>query len=60
MPTYRCVSCPQALCLHRGGGGIWGGATPGKKVMGLRVVRCQWLAPTLDNKVLVYPAADLG
>uniref|UniRef100_A0A2P2I3T7 Protein FAM8A1-like n=1 Tax=Hirondellea gigas TaxID=1518452 RepID=A0A2P2I3T7_9CRUS len=49
----------EALCLHRGGGGV-GGATPGKRVMGLRVVRCQWAVPTLNDQVLVYPAQDLG
>lgn len=49
----------QALCLHRGGRGV-GGATPGKKAMGLRVVRCSWLVPTLNNQVLVFPATDLG
>lgn len=57
---HRVGNCVfEALCLHRGGRGV-GGATPGKKAMGLRVVRCAWLAPTPDNRVLVFPATDLG
>ncbi|KAF2367440.1 RDD protein [Trinorchestia longiramus] len=57
---HRVLNCVfEALCLHRDGRGL-GGATPGKKMMGLRVVRCQWVVPTLNEQVLVYPAADLG
>ncbi|XP_018014325.1 protein FAM8A1 isoform X2 [Hyalella azteca] len=57
---HRVLNCVfEALCLHRDRRGQ-GGATPGKKLMGLRVVRCEWVVPTLNNQVLVYPAADLG
>ncbi|CAL4084097.1 unnamed protein product, partial [Meganyctiphanes norvegica] len=49
----------RALCLHRGSGGS-GGATPGKKLLGLRVVRCEWAAPTLGERALVFPSTDLG
>lgn len=38
---HRLVVCGfEALCLHRGFGGRPGGATPGKYIMGLRVVSC--------------------
>lgn len=38
---HRLVVCVfEALCLHRGFGGRPGGATPGKYLMGLRVVSC--------------------
>ena len=38
---HRLVVCIfEALCLHRGFGGRRGGATPGKYLMGLRVVSC--------------------
>ncbi|KAK4318912.1 hypothetical protein Pmani_010104 [Petrolisthes manimaculis] len=58
---HRVGSCVfEALCLHRGTGGGVGGATPGKKMVGLRVVRCQWLAPTTPDQALIYPATDLG
>ena len=49
----------QAICLHRGTVGV-GGATPGKKVFSLRVVRCEWMAPTLNDQAIVYPATDIG
>lgn len=57
---HRIGTCVfEALCLHRGTGGT-GGATPGKKLVGLRVVRCEWVAPTAADQALVYPATDLG
>jgi len=57
---HRIGTCVfEALCLHRGSGGS-GGATPGKKLLGLRVIRCEWAAPTLGERALVYPATDLG
>ncbi|XP_071549361.1 protein FAM8A1-like isoform X2 [Panulirus ornatus] len=57
---HRIGTCVfEALCLHRGSGGV-GGATPGKKVVGLRVVRCEWVAPTAADQALIYPATDLG
>ena len=38
---HRLVVCVfEALCLHRGFGRYPGGATPGKLIMGLRVVSC--------------------
>ncbi|XP_045128898.1 protein FAM8A1-like [Portunus trituberculatus] len=57
---HRVATCLfEALCLHRGSGGA-GGATPGKKIIGLRVVYCEWVAPTAADQALVYPASDLG
>lgn len=57
---HRVATCLfEALCLHRGSGGA-GGATPGKKIVGLRVVFCEWVAPTAADQALVYPATDLG
>ncbi|XP_064108358.1 protein FAM8A1-like isoform X1 [Macrobrachium nipponense] len=57
---HRIGTCVfEALCLHRGTGGT-GGATPGKKLVGLRVVRCEWVAPTGAEQAVVYPASDLG
>ncbi|MPC09736.1 Protein FAM8A1 [Portunus trituberculatus] len=57
---HRVATCLfEALCLHRGSGGA-GGATPGKKIVGLRVVYCEWVAPTAADQALVYPASDLG
>nr|XP_027231303.1 protein FAM8A1-like [Penaeus vannamei]XP_027231304.1 protein FAM8A1-like [Penaeus vannamei] len=57
---HRIGTCVfEALCLHRGSGGT-GGATPGKKLIGLKVVRCEWVVPTLGEQALVFPASDLG
>lgn len=57
---HRIGTCVfEALCLHRGSGGT-GGATPGKKLVGLKVVRCEWVAPTGGDQAVVYPASDLG
>ncbi|KAK7068231.1 RDD [Halocaridina rubra] len=57
---HRIGTCVfEALCLHRGSGGP-GGATPGKKLVGLRVIRCEWVAPTGGDQAVIYPASDLG
>ncbi|XP_042228015.1 LOW QUALITY PROTEIN: protein FAM8A1-like [Homarus americanus] len=57
---HRIGTCVfEALCLHRGTGGP-GGATPGKRAVGLRVVRCEWVAPTGGDHALIFPATDLG
>jgi len=58
---HRLVVCVfEALCTRRGPGGIPGGATPGKAIMGLKVVRCDSVIPTGVNMVKVTPATDLG
>ncbi|XP_037081052.1 protein FAM8A1-like [Pollicipes pollicipes] len=49
----------EALCL-RAGWGVPGGATPGKYLVGVRVVRCEWVAPSLDDHVVLAPGDDLG
>ena len=37
-----------------------GGATPGKMIMGLKVVKCTHIIPLGLNRVQVTPASDLG
>lgn len=55
----------QACWLHRGLNGRIGGATPGKSLMGLRVVQCRNVTPVehpneTGEFVLVSPGTDLG
>lgn len=54
----------QAFWLQHGVYGYIGGATPGKYIMGLRVVQCQSITPVQrpnePNLVLVSPGTDLG
>lgn len=59
---HRLVVCIfEALCLHRGFGGRRGGATPGKYLMGLRVVSCVQIAGMAEpGRVQVTPAKDIG
>merc|ERR1712240_69893 len=39
--VHRMVVCVfEALCTHRGPPGMPGGATPGKVIMGLKIIRC--------------------
>jgi len=59
---HRLVVCIfEALCLHRGFGGRRGGATPGKYLMGLRVVSCFQVAGMAEpGRVQVTPAKDIG
>jgi len=59
---HRLVVCIfEALCLHRGFGGRRGGATPGKYIMGLRVVSCFQIAGMAEpGRVQVSPAKDIG
>lgn len=57
---HRVVVCFfEALCLHQGTNGI-GGATPGKSLLGLRVVSCESVQPLQGSRVLVWPAGDIG
>ena len=59
---HRLVVCLfEALCLHRGFGGRPGGATPGKYIIGLRVISCQEIVGLPDlNRVQVKPGKDIG
>jgi len=58
---HRLVVCVfEALCTHRGPLGLPGGATPGKVIMGLKIVKCKQVTPLGLNRVKVAPAADLG
>lgn len=59
--VHRMVVCVfEALCIHRGPLGIPGGGTPGKLIMGLKVVKCRQVTPLAINRVQVAPASDLG
>jgi len=58
---HRLVVCVfEALCTHRGPLGLPGGATPGKVIMGLKIVKCNQVTPLGLNRVRVSPAADMG
>lgn len=54
----------QAFWLQHGVNGRIGGATPGKSMMGLRVVQCRSVTPVDrpddPDVVLVSPGTDLG
>jgi len=59
--VHRMVVCVfEALCTHRGPLGIPGGATPGKLIMGLKIVKCNQIVPLGINRVQVVPATDMG
>jgi hypothetical protein len=60
--VHRLVVCVfEALCTHRGFRGQPGGATPGKLVVGLRIVSCHQITGLPDpNRVQISPAKDLG
>jgi hypothetical protein len=42
----------EALCTHAGHYGVMGGGTPGKMLLGLKVVSCEWVAPTGQSLTL--------
>ncbi|XP_062573167.1 protein FAM8A1-like [Saccostrea cucullata] len=50
----------ETLCLCKGLGGMVGGATPGKRMLGLKVVSCIHVTPQAQGKILVCPARDIG
>lgn len=57
------VTIFEAFWIRRGQGGQVGGATPGKLIMGIRVVRCEkvtHIEGRPPDVVLVFPATDLG
>ncbi|XP_063976844.1 protein FAM8A1 [Diachasmimorpha longicaudata] len=63
--THRSIVCMfEALWLQHGIHGQIGGATPGKSVMGLRVVQCRNITPVNrpgdPDAVIVSPGTDLG
>ena len=58
--TFSVVCIFEALCLHRGFGRHAGGATPGKLLLGLRVVSCFQITAVPDNRVQISPAKDIG
>lgn len=59
--VHRMVVCVfEALCTHRGPPGMPGGATPGKVIMGLKIVRCNQVLPLGGARVRIVPASDLG
>ncbi|XP_063228437.1 protein FAM8A1 [Bacillus rossius redtenbacheri] len=58
---HRTVVCVyEALWLWRGLAGRVGGATPGKAVLGLRVVQCQRVVQANGVTFIVIPGTDLG
>lgn len=50
----------ETLCLCKGIGGAVGGATPGKRMLGLKVVSCLHVTSQAHGRVLVCPAKDIG
>ncbi|XP_048729166.1 protein FAM8A1-like [Ostrea edulis] len=50
----------ETLCLSKGIGGVVGGATPGKRMLGLKVVSCIHVIPQTHGRVIVCPARDIG
>lgn len=62
---HRVIVCTfETFWLQHGVNGCIGGATPGKSLMGLRVVQCRNVIPVDrpddPNLVLVSPGTDLG
>ncbi|KAK7485636.1 hypothetical protein BaRGS_00023085 [Batillaria attramentaria] len=49
----------ETLCLRRGIGAI-GGSTPGKRLLGLRVISCHDIQDLDNDRILVTPASDIG
>ncbi|XP_067665879.1 protein FAM8A1-like [Haliotis asinina] len=49
----------ETLCLRQGIGTI-GGSTPGKRLLGLKVVSCSDIIDVGHNRILVYPAQNIG
>lgn len=59
--VHRFVVCIfEAMCTHRGQRGTIGGATPGKVMMGLKIVKCDQVIPLGGMRVLVTPGNNLG
>ncbi|KAK2165166.1 hypothetical protein LSH36_54g09032 [Paralvinella palmiformis] len=50
----------ETLCLRKGLGGTVGGTTPGKRILGLKVISCREVSSLLGRKVLVIPAGNIG
>ena len=50
------------MCLQHGIAGQIGGTTPGKRIMGIKVVMCDRIVVSAqdNNKVVVTPAKDIG
>ncbi|XP_046382699.1 protein FAM8A1 isoform X2 [Ischnura elegans] len=70
--VHNFVACLfEAMCIYRGSNGRLGGATPGKSIMGLRVVMSDHIVPVSypvgqqsgnreGTYVRVHPGSDLG
>ncbi|XP_078690004.1 protein FAM8A1-like [Branchiostoma floridae x Branchiostoma belcheri] len=57
---YRlCVTVFEAVFLRGSEAGM-GGATPGKWMMGLQVVSCDYVLPSTNGNVRVVPAGHMG
>lgn len=58
---HRLVVCVfEALCTHRGPPGMQGGATPGKVIMGLKIVKCDQVIGLGGSRVGVSTGGNLG
>lgn len=59
--VHRLVVCIfEALCTHRGPLGMPGGATPGKVIMGLKIIKADQVLSLGVNRIRVVPGSDLG
>jgi len=59
--VHRLVVCIfEALCTHRGPLGMPGGATPGKVIMGLKIIKADQVLSLGINRIRVVPGSDLG
>ncbi|KAJ8321786.1 hypothetical protein KUTeg_000257 [Tegillarca granosa] len=60
LPVLDITEITETLCLRKGPEGIVGGATPGKRVLGLKVVSCEEIVDLRNGKLLVIPAHNIG
>ncbi|KAL5015450.1 hypothetical protein ScPMuIL_009720 [Solemya velum] len=55
-----CITIVETLCLRHGYAGAVGGATPGKRMMGMKVVSCTEIIEQGNGQILVTPAQNIG
>ncbi|XP_060589351.1 protein FAM8A1-like [Ruditapes philippinarum] len=55
-----CITLVETMCLRQGFAGAIGGATPGKKIMQLRVVSFSEITNIRNGHILVVGASDPG
>ncbi|KAI0232022.1 Protein FAM8A1 [Lamellibrachia satsuma] len=54
------ITFSETMCLRQGLGNSVGGSTPGKGIMGLKVILCDDIVDLPGNKVRIIPATDIG